>query len=268
MTEDSQDAVDGSAEGADERSVEEPRRPRPAPSPTSRARRAAAAGVEPALRRPRPTPEPSATVALTKTRTDEPGPAVGDDSATGDSTTDDVAVASETKEPTPHRITNRSPLWLAALLVLLLVALGGGAWWLHTSPAKSGSASQRDQALSAAKTSVPLILSYSYKSFDADLAKSKVQLTGKAQSDYVTAMTTTIKPAAAKAHVIVQASTDTNGAGVETVSADGDQVTVIVFGEQKVTNATLTTPRIDMFRVRAVLERIGGHWLISKFNQI
>jgi Mce-associated membrane protein len=267
MTEDSQDTSRAPADdNLDERSVEEPRRPRPAPTPTSRARRASGAGVEPALRRPRPTPAAPATVALTKTHTDEPEPAVDEDSATGDSTTDDEAVASETKERTPHRITNRSPLWLAALLVLVLVALGGGAWWLHTSPAKSGSVGQRDQALSAAKTSVPLILSYSYKSFEADLAKSKAQLTGKAQSDYVTAMTTTIKPAVAKAHVIVQASTD--GAGVETVSADGDQVTVIVFGEQKVTNTTLSTPRIDMFRVRAVLERVGGHWLISKFNQI
>ena len=65
---------------------------------------------------------------------------------------------------------------------------------------------------------------------------------------------------------MVQAQTD--GAGVETVSADGRQVTVVVFGEQKVTNTSLSAPRIDLFRVRATMDLVAGHWLVSKFDQI
>jgi Mce-associated membrane protein len=152
------------------------------------------------------------------------------------------------------------------VLAVLVLALAVAAGWLATVSASNGSASQRDQALAAAKSAVPVILSYNYKSFDADLAKAQAQLTGRARSDYVQAMTKTIKPAAVKADVVVQAHTD--AAGVETVSASGDQVTVVVFGEQKVTNTALTAPRTDPFRVRATLTRVAGQWLVSKFDQI
>jgi Mce-associated membrane protein len=64
----------------------------------------------------------------------------------------------------------------------------------------------------------------------------------------------------------VQAQTDS--AGVETVSADGKQVSVVVFGQQKVTNTALSAPRIDPFRVRATMTLVDGHWLVSKFDQI
>ena len=52
------------------------------------------------------------------------------------------------------------------------------------------------------------------------------------------------------------------------MSANGNQVTVVVFGEQKVTNTALSAPRIDPFRVRATLDRVNGHWLVSKFDPI
>ncbi|MEO6702413.1 MAG: hypothetical protein ABI140_09520 [Jatrophihabitantaceae bacterium] len=252
-----------------------PRRPSPKPptatvTPTSRARRAAAAGVQPALRRPSPQPDgtadraerdpvadrvsgkPTATESLVADRPAvEPG--VGPDQAPA-------------KTLVEHRVRTRSPLWLASVLIVVIAMLAGLSGWLAFSSTSSGSVSQRDQALSAAKSSVPLILSYNYKSFDADLAKAQAQLTGRAKADYVKAMSSTIKPAAAKADVVVQAQTDS--AGVESVSANGDQVTVVVFGEQRVTNTALSSPRIDPFRVRATLDRVAGHWLVSKFDQI
>ena len=55
---------------------------------------------------------------------------------------------------------------------------------------------------------------------------------------------------------------------METVSADGKQVTVVVFGQQKVTNTSLSAPRIDPFRVRATMDLVAGHWLVSKFDPI
>jgi Mce-associated membrane protein len=131
---------------------------------------------------------------------------------------------------------------------------------------KSGSTAERDQALAAAKSEVPLILSYDYRSFDAGVSKSKAALTGRAVDDYTKAMTTSIKPNAVKVKAVVQASTD--GAGIESVSPDGKQVTAVVFGEQKVTNSTLSAPRTDLFRVRATLDLVGGRWLVSKFDQI
>ncbi len=245
-------------------------RPRPSPSPTSRARRAAAAGVQSAAsptRRPSPRPADQATAgkgAAGKATLTKPAPAA---------TVEATAARSRPDRPEsvdaaqPHRVRTRSPRWLAVLLaVLALLLAGASAWLVIVAPGRAGSVNQRDQALSAAKSSVALILSYDYRTFDAGLAKAKAQLTGRANSDYVQAMTSTIKPAAVKSKVVVQAQTDS--AGVETVSADGKQVTVVVFGQQKVTNTALSSPRIDPFRVRATMDLVAGHWLVSKFDQI
>jgi Mce-associated membrane protein len=156
------------------------------------------------------------------------------------------------------------PAWL--VVVGAVLALAGLDGWLLTSQPGSGSRAQRDQALSTAKSAVPLVLSYDYRHFDSDVAAAKARLTGRAVNDYVQAMARTIKPTATKVHALVQAQTD--GAGVEAVSSDGNQVTVVVFGEQKVTNTSLTAPRIDLFRVRVTLDRVRGQWLVSKFDQI
>jgi Mce-associated membrane protein len=165
-----------------------------------------------------------------------------------------------------ERKGRRAPAWLVAALAVLALALAGLDGWLLTSQPTSGSQVERDQALSTAKTAVPLILSYNHKQFDADVTAARARLTGRAVTDYVQAMTKTIKPTAAKVQAVVQAQT--NGAGVEAVSSDGSQVTVVVFGEQKVTNTALKAPRIDLFRVRVTLDRVQGQWLVSKFDQI
>ncbi|HST49685.1 hypothetical protein [Jatrophihabitans sp.] len=273
-------------------------RPSPAPSPTARARRSAA-GAPDGLRRPRPTPFPPAADGPA---TDEPAadgaPAAGpvpapDAGPVRDATlahnpgpardaapVRDAAPGEATGAPTtpadpavllePAEQADRSP-WrartgLVAVLAVLLLALAGLDGWLVTHQPGSGSRSERDQALSTAKTAVPAILSYDYRHFDSDVSTARGRLTGRAVTDYVQAMSKTIKPTAAKVHAVVQAQTD--GAGVEAVSADGKQVTVVVFGEQKVTNTSLSQPRIDLFRVRVTLDRVDNQWLVSKFDQI
>jgi Mce-associated membrane protein len=160
----------------------------------------------------------------------------------------------------------RVPAWLVAAMAVVVLALAGLDGWLVTTHSSSGSRLQRDQALSTAKSAVPLILSYDYRHFDSGIAAAKARLTGRAVNDYVQAMAKTVKPTATKGHVVVQAQTD--AAGVEAVSSDGNQMTVVVFGEQKVSNASLTAPRIDLFRVRVTLDRVQGQWLVSKFGQI
>lgn len=155
---------------------------------------------------------------------------------------------------------------LVAVLLVLIVALGATAWWLASSRGQAGSATERDQALSTAKSAAPVILSYNYRQLDKDIAAGRTRLTGRASTDYVQAMTRTIKPAAAKTHAVVQAQTD--GAGVESVSADGKQVTVLVFGEQKVTNTSLTQPRTDLFRLRLTLSLVGKRWLVTKLDPV
>jgi len=224
----------------------EPRRP----SPTSRARRSGAVAPEP-LRRPSPRP-------VAQPATVDPG-TEHLDSPELDSKPAELISQSERRRRAPR-------LWLAPLLVLLILALAALDGWLLVSRPQAGSRAQRDQALATAKTAVPLILSYNYRHFDSDVRAAKARLTGRATTDYVQAMAKTIKPTAAKVHAVVQAQTD--GAGVESVAGNGKQVTVVVFGEQKVSNTALTAPRIDLFRVRVTLDKVGDQWLVSKFDQI
>ncbi len=269
--------------------------PRPSPSPTARARRTAAGAPE-GLRRPRPAPlPPAADQAPARPGTDDAAPAgllarpadpvpVGpaapgatdpaDTDAAGPAQVDaaDPALAdapdpADPEAPSRRRwFSRRAGAGLVAVLAVLLLALAGLDGWLLTHQPGSGSSSERDQALSTAKTAVPAILSYDYRHFDADVSTARGRLTGRAVTDYVQAMSKTIKPTATKVHAVVAAQTD--GAGVEAVSPDGKQVTVVVFGEQKVTNTSLSQPRIDLFRVRVVLDRVDGQWLVSKFDQI
>ncbi|HEV2887613.1 MAG TPA: hypothetical protein VGX49_11920 [Jatrophihabitans sp.] len=178
----------------------------------------------------------------------------------------DAEPAELVSRPLAAEPSRRTPAWLVVVMAILLVALAGLDGWLVATRPDSGSRAERDQALSTAKTAVPLILSYDYQHFDSAVSAAKAQLTGRAVEDYVRAMTKTIQPSASKAHSVVQAQTD--GAGVEAVSGNGKQVTVVVFGEQKVTNISLTAPRIDLFRVRVTLDLVQGRWLVSKFDQI
>jgi Mce-associated membrane protein len=256
------------------------------PSPTSRARRTAAAAASDGLRRPRPSPGPATAVladgpatATDQDAADQAGTETPANTATPANTVDDGAgqvpegmdglqapAELVSRQPLAAELGRRVPVWLVAVAAVLVLALAVLDGWLLTSQRGSGSRAEREQALSTAKTAVPLILSYDYRRFDSDVTRSRARLTGRAVEDYVKAMITTIKPTATKVHAVVQAQTD--GAGVEAVSGDGDQVTVVVFGQQKVTNTTLTAPRIDLFRVRVTLDRVKGQWLVSKFDQI
>ncbi|HEX8095644.1 hypothetical protein [Jatrophihabitans sp.] len=270
-----------------------PGRPAARPSPTSRARRTAAAAPD-GLRRPSPRPGPAAAPAPAGTPTagsatagpvtasppeaptapiDGTGKAgegtaekAADHTADGPDGLDGRPADLVSLEPSAAGAGRLVPAWLVAALAVVVLALAGLDGWLLTSQPGSGSRAEREQALSTAKSAVPLILSYNYQRFDADVAAAKARLTGRAVDDYLKAMTKTIKPTATKVHAVVQAQTD--GAGVEAVSGNGSQVTVVVFGEQKVTNTSLTAPRIDLFRVRVTLDRVQGQWLVSKFDQI
>ncbi len=259
------------------------RRPSPGPSATSRARRASAAGVEVRRPSPRPAAAPTANGAASDGEVTSAAPPSEARPARAPASEVRPADARGSKarpapapafaEALPYQATagqagerRRPPVWLAILLAVLVLAGAAALVVVLRLPSGAGSVEDRDRALSAAKTEVPLILSYDYRSFDAGVAKAKAELTGRAVTDYTTAMAKTIKPTAIKVKAVVQAQTD--GAGVESVSPDGRQVTVVVFGEQKVTNSSLAAPRTDLFRVRATLNLVGGQWLVSKFDQI
>jgi len=221
------------------------------PSPTSRARRAAASGV--ATRRPAPHPASPAT---------ESPIAVGAD----DRTEHELATAVAPVSVTRPAGSTRSPLRLAAWLLAAAVLLGLAIAWLLTAPSTSSSKKDREAALNAAKEYSALVQTYNYQHLDADRDRALRHLTGRFADDYKKAMNDVVAVEAPKVKAVVEGQVES--AGLEAVSGSGKQVTVIVFGQQKVTNSALTQPRTDIVRLRVVLDRVGSEWKIAKVDQI
>lgn len=157
-------------------------------------------------------------------------------------------------------------MWLVAALLVLALALAGALTWIVTANHKSQSQASREKVLAAAKSGAALLLSYNYQHVDADKNAALPHLTGKFATDYATSMNSVIKPQAPKVKAIVEGQIDS--AGIESVSPNGKQAVVVVFGQQKVSNTGLTQPRTDVARLRVTMDLVGSTWKISNLSQI
>ena len=251
------------------------------PTATSRARRIggrprpgveaagdAAETVEPAAETT-DTTEPAAAsrVQLRKprkaARTDEPA-----DEPAGEPAEEPVEPAAET----PAR-GEGGPMWLpfgiavlataaAIVLIVLGVLASSGVWWGNTNSVRD----QRSAVLSAAKSCMATMNTYDYRKLDQAEQAGLACTTGKLTAQYKTAMDKVIKPQAAKVQFTQTAQV--LKAGIETVSEDGSQWTVLVFGQLSTTNsATGTkTPRLDLFSARAIMQQVHGKWLVANYQ--
>ena len=228
------------------------------PSPTSRARRASAAGVVNA-KRPSPSRSVSPAADDAATATDQAAPAATP------AASPEAASPKTSERRVAARRGSRPALGylLAAVVAVLIVA---NVVLLSLPSPRSTSQADRDAVLSAAKTSTQLVISYDYHHVQADAAKAEPHLTGGFATDYKKSIDGVIAVQAPKVQAVVQGQIDT--AAIESVSGSGDQVTVIVFGEQKVTNTSLTQPRTDIVRLRVTMQRVGSDWKIAKLDQI
>jgi Mce-associated membrane protein len=223
------------------------------PSPTSRARRAAAAGA-PSGARPSPRPSPKPEEAAESVM---PAKAAKPEKA--------VKPAKTAKPEKAARTPDTGPIWLAAVLLVAVLALGTVCWLLATHQGGT-SKQERERAMAAAKSYSALVLSYNYQHLDKDRDAALPHLTGRFADDYKQSMDSVIKDQAPKVKAVVEGQVD--AAALEAVSGSGKQITVIVFGQQKVTNTTLTQPRTDIVRLRVILDRVGKDWKISKVDPI
>ncbi|PZS34113.1 MAG: hypothetical protein DLM58_06295 [Pseudonocardiales bacterium] len=151
----------------------------------------------------------------------------------------------------------------ALVLAVLCVALGSGVWY-----ATKSSDEVRGEVLAAAKTCTGKVSSYDYRKL-AEAKKDGLSCaTGQFKKDYAKAMDTIIAKEApvTKTTQSVQVAK----AGIEQVSSDGKQWTVLIYGQHTVTNTKtgLKTPRLDKLSVRATMDKVGNKWLISKIDLI
>ena len=119
-------------------------------------------------------------------------------------------------------------------------------------------------ALSAATTGVASVLSYNYKSLDADFAKAEALLTPSFRKSYQATTAKAVQPLAAKYKAVSTAQVSAAGIIVASTSA----AKVLVFVSQQVTNTQLSAPRLDRSRIEVELIHTHGQWLINKLTPV
>lgn len=152
--------------------------------------------------------------------------------------------------------------WVApvAALVASLALLGA---LVGVSLRDSGAQARAERAAaSQARTSVEQMLSYNYKTIDAQSAQIESLLTGSFKSEFSTAMDQEIKPLAVKNQTVVQAK----ASDVGVMSSTPTSVKVLVFVNQAKVGADSQTPAVDQNRVIATMTKVGERWLVSKVD--
>ncbi|MDP9118221.1 MAG: hypothetical protein M3O28_13355, partial [Actinomycetota bacterium] len=161
-----------------------------------------------------------------------------------------------------------APAVVAGLAVLAMLALGAwqshGVWWgsrLHDSRAQV-----QQQVLAAAKPCTAAILSYDYRNIPAALAAGEKCVTGNLKTQYVQVMNQTVKVVAPQTKTVQ--TFQVAKAGISSVSADGKQWVVLVFGQETVTNSTTAagSPRLDLSSAVVTLNKVNGQWVVSNLT--
>ena len=150
--------------------------------------------------------------------------------------------------------------WVAPVVALVasLAALGVV---LGVSLRDPGAQDASDRsAASQARTSIEQLLSYNYKTIDAQQAQVQGLLTGSFKGEFTQAMDKDIKPLAVKNQTVVQAKVSDIGV----MSSSPTTVKVLAFVNQARVGADTKDPVVDQNRVMATMRKVGDRWLISK----
>jgi hypothetical protein len=184
---------------------------------------------------------------------------------------DEIAPAAAERSGPPSRLN-----WVPAVVVsvgaltiaVLLIFSSHGVWWGRDAGAvpSSRTAALRQQVLAAAKTCVAVTNTYKYTdlgSYEKDaLACSTGQFTSQLR-DTIDRLIKVNAPRLKSAQ-----TAQINRGGVEAISPDGRQWTILLFGQLSVTNTNEKRPRTDPFGAQVIMQRVGAKWLMAKLSTV
>jgi Mce-associated membrane protein len=160
------------------------------------------------------------------------------------------------------RRTRLAAIWvLAALVVCAGTGVGVLAWQDHATAATDQASAA---ALDAARTKLPLVLSYQYSTLNADLDTARLQIAGPFAAQFDELAASTIVPSTRDQKIVTKA-TVVRGAVTSTAT---DRVETLLFVNQSTTSADKPQPQATASQVRVVMTRVGGQWLISEVTPI
>ncbi len=227
-----------------------------------------------------PAPEPGAGPALPA---EEPeAPAAVEDSvaeSAADSAAEPITepitepVADSAAEPRPASGTagRRNSVISAVLAVLVVAGLVAGALLANAYRHDEATRRARVQALAAARTAAPVVLSYDYRHLSKDFAAALTHLTGPFRAEYRKTTATVVTPTATQYHGVVKATVASPPGGQQAasvVSASPGKVVVLLFMNQTTQSTKLDAPRVDLNRVRMTLTHTAAGWKVSAVDAL
>ena len=154
------------------------------------------------------------------------------------------------------------------VLCLVLCCVAGFAWWRSEHPDEGAapdgaitSSEARDAGMQAAARLTQKVLSYDWKTLDADIKANQAVLAPSFRREYAKTMAG-VKAETVKNQVKLAATTE----ATSIVSATENKVVALVFVNQVTTAKGTANQRVDSSRVLVTLTRSGGDWRISKLK--
>lgn len=144
-------------------------------------------------------------------------------------------------------------------LALVLAATAGGLWYLT---AKHGDGSTRAVVIKVARDGTVALLSYEPDTVRRQLNDARKLLTTPFLDEYTT-LTKSVIPGAEQRHI----SAATSVPAAAAVSVEENHAVVLVFVDQTVRVGD-QPPTSTPTSARVTLERLGGQWLIAKFEPV
>ena len=193
----------------------------------------------------------------------------------GRSRTSGAAKVREVPDTAGRASGRRSDVVRAVLAVLVLAGLVATTLlgMAYRDAGQTRRASK--EAVAAARTMAPKVLSYDYRHLDRDFATARRHLTGSFRAEYGRTTSRVVAPTAAKYKGSVKATVARPPGGhggaddaVSVVSASPDKVVVLLFMNQITESAKISNPRVDLNRVRMTLVRTLDGWKASAVDAL
>ncbi|MDP3713554.1 MAG: hypothetical protein Q8R60_13850 [Mycobacteriales bacterium] len=228
--------------------------PAPEPEPVSAPESAPESEVAPEPQPAVPTsPVDTPTASLVDTESDEQPVEQTDEHVDGD------ALGVPAVVPTRPR----SRLLLAVLSGLTALAVLGFAGVAVFTQAVASPVAERDdardEALRTARDAARLLLAYDYRRLDEDFAAGAALTADPFKSEYERTTTRLVRDVATQYKAVVRAEVVQAGA----VEVAEDRVVALLFVNQTTTSTRVQGAKVDLSRVRMVLQRIDGSWRVT-----
>lgn len=164
---------------------------------------------------------------------------------------------------TQRRSVNWSRVLVYGLLpglVLLLAVAAGVLKWKDSSIREIDVA--RVESVAAARDSADAVLTFRYSTVDRDVAATRGRLTGEFLKTYTERTQQELIPNAKQQRVVATARVP--AAAAESVTPNHAVILLFVNQTVRIGDAPATDTESD---VRVTLDKIGGRWLVSDFDQ-